>query len=166
LWLLWLLLQAADVQHAFDEHRKILICASQSAKPADADFGTVLAGLSKAFADVQVCGHFGSRSACLALPFPARSDAAIQPGRAMQGKKDNRSKVSNQLAFVSEAIQALSWVTVTPAPVPFVKEMAAAGDFYGNKVLTEFKGKYDPSARVASVAYARLTIGRHAGTRT
>jgi len=42
---------------------------------------------------------------------------------------------------VAEAIAALSWVTVAPAPVPYVKEMAAAGDFYGNKVLTEFKGK-------------------------
>ena len=61
----------------------------------------------------------------------------------MQGKKDNRSKTFNQLAFVAEAIAALSWVTVAPAPVPYVKEMAAAGDFYGNKVLTEFKGKYD-----------------------
>ena len=63
---LWL--QAADVQHAFDEHRKILLCASQSAKPADADFGTVLAGLSKAMGDVQVLDRSRAWTASRCIP--------------------------------------------------------------------------------------------------
>jgi hypothetical protein len=61
-------LQAADVQHAFDEHRKILLCASQSAKPADADFGIVLAGLSKAMGDVQVLDRSRAWTASRCIP--------------------------------------------------------------------------------------------------
>ena len=36
---------------------------------------------------------------------------------------------------------ALGWVTVSPAPGPFVKEMNDAGMFYTNRVLKDWKDK-------------------------
>ena len=32
----------------------------------------------------------------------------------------------------------------SPTPGPFVKEMSDAGQFYGNRVLKEYKEKYVP----------------------
>eukprot|EP00759_Apiculatamorpha_spiralis_P035295 PhF_6_TR36159/c0_g1_i1/m.52596/K17261/CAP1_2, SRV2; adenylyl cyclase-associated protein len=48
---------------------------------------------------------------------------------------------NNHTMAVQEGIQVLSWVTVSPAPVPFLSETAGSMMFYGNKVLKDFKGK-------------------------
>jgi adenylyl cyclase-associated protein len=106
--------QAEIVKTAFAAHRSVLVTASKCKKPSPAQFGKV----------------------------PAVADMSKAMGDA-QAKKDNRDKSFNNLAMIAECVQALSWVTVEPAPVPFVKEMVAAGDFYGNKVLMEFKGGKD-----------------------
>jgi len=47
----------------------------------------------------------------------------------------------NHLSALSEAIPALGWVTVSPAPAPFVLEMNHAGQFYTNRVLKDWKEK-------------------------
>ena len=47
----------------------------------------------------------------------------------------------NHLSALSEAIPALGWVTVSPAPAPFVQEMNHAGQFYTNRVLKDWKEK-------------------------
>jgi len=47
----------------------------------------------------------------------------------------------NHLSALSEAIPALGWVTVNPAPAPFVLEMNHAGQFYTNRVLKDWKEK-------------------------
>jgi len=56
-------------------------------------------------------------------------------------ESNRRSALFNHLSTVSESISALGWVTVAPAPGPFVKEMSDAGMFYSNRVLKEFKEK-------------------------
>merc|ERR1719219_2362418 len=56
-------------------------------------------------------------------------------------EKGRRSDLFNHLSAVSESIPALGWVTVSPAPAPFVLEMFNAGQFYTNRVLKDFKGK-------------------------
>ncbi|GLH04033.1 Adenylyl cyclase-associated protein, partial [Gryllus bimaculatus] len=63
--------------------------------------------------------------------------------RAIQDfrEKHRGSQQFNHLSAVSESIAALGWVTVSPAPAPFVKEMNDAGQFYTNRVLKEWKEK-------------------------
>ncbi|XP_013402142.1 adenylyl cyclase-associated protein 1 isoform X2 [Lingula anatina] len=56
-------------------------------------------------------------------------------------QKQHKSPFINHLSVLSESSPALGWVTVAPAPGPFVKEMGDAGQFYGNRVLKEFKEK-------------------------
>ncbi|XP_063914925.1 adenylyl cyclase-associated protein 1 isoform X1 [Zophobas morio] len=63
--------------------------------------------------------------------------SAIQDFR----EKNRTSKFFNHLSAVSESIPALGWVTVSPAPAPYVKEMNDAGQFYTNRVLKDWKEK-------------------------
>ncbi|XP_034235346.1 adenylyl cyclase-associated protein 1 [Thrips palmi] len=56
-------------------------------------------------------------------------------------EKKRPSPQFNHLSTISESISALGWVTVSPTPSPFVKEMKDAGMFYGNRVLKDFKDR-------------------------
>ncbi|XP_050300987.1 adenylyl cyclase-associated protein 1 isoform X1 [Anthonomus grandis grandis] len=63
--------------------------------------------------------------------------SAIQDFR----EKHRSSPFFNHLSAISESIPALGWVTVSPAPSPYVKEMNDAGQFYTNRVLKDWKEK-------------------------
>jgi len=54
---------------------------------------------------------------------------------------NRRSAMFHHLSALSESIPALGWVSVAPAPAPFVKEMKDAGMFYTNRVLKDWKEK-------------------------
>lgn len=54
-------------------------------------------------------------------------------------ENNRRSAFFNHLSAVSESCPALGWVMVSPAPVPYIKEMSDAGQFFTNRVLKEFK---------------------------
>lgn len=56
-------------------------------------------------------------------------------------EKHRSSVFFNHLSAISESIPALGWVTITPTPAPYVKEMNDAGQFYTNRVLKEWKEK-------------------------
>lgn len=56
-------------------------------------------------------------------------------------EKHRASPFFNHLSAISESIPALGWVTISPAPAPYVKEMNDAGQFYTNRVLKEWKEK-------------------------
>ena len=56
-------------------------------------------------------------------------------------KKNPKTKVPNHLKTISEGINVLAWVTVTPTPMNYVKETTGSSQFYSNKILVEFKGK-------------------------
>uniref|UniRef100_A0A5S6R691 Adenylyl cyclase-associated protein n=1 Tax=Trichuris muris TaxID=70415 RepID=A0A5S6R691_TRIMR len=59
-------------------------------------------------------------------------------------KEANRSSpFFNHLSAVSESISAVGWVTVAPAPVPFIAEMMDSAQFFLNRILKDFKDK-DP----------------------
>ncbi|CAF1439179.1 unnamed protein product, partial [Didymodactylos carnosus] len=62
---------------------------------------------------------------------------AIQSHR----EKHRQSPLFNHLSAISESIPALGWITVSPAPYPFIKEMSDAGQFYTNRVLKDFRDK-------------------------
>ncbi|CAL4124195.1 unnamed protein product, partial [Meganyctiphanes norvegica] len=100
------------VQGCFLTQRAYLICATKSNKPNEADLPKILEPTGK---KIQAVVEF---------------------------RESNRSsRYFNHLSAVSEAIPALSWVTVEPAPSPFVKEMGDAGIFYTNRILKEYKDK-------------------------
>ncbi|XP_053207286.1 adenylyl cyclase-associated protein 1-like [Panonychus citri] len=67
----------------------------------------------------------------------SESIMAIQEFR----EKNRASSWFNHLSAISESIGALGWVTVSPTPAPFVKEMTDAATFYTNKVLVAYKEK-------------------------
>jgi len=48
---------------------------------------------------------------------------------------------ANHMKGVKDGLACLGWVTVEPAPVPYIKEFTGSFLFYGNKVLREFKEK-------------------------
>jgi adenylyl cyclase-associated protein len=56
-------------------------------------------------------------------------------------EKSRKSELFNHLSAVSEAIGALGWIAISPAPAPYVKEMIDAAQFYTNRVLKDYKEK-------------------------
>ncbi|XP_046560993.1 adenylyl cyclase-associated protein 1-like [Haliotis rubra] len=106
--------QSDLVQAAFQAQRQFLVVASQSKQPAQ----SVLVNLLK--------------------PTSEKIEAIVG-----FREKNRTSPFFNHLSTVSESVSALGWVSVSPAPGPFVKEMSDAGMFFGNRVLKEFKEK-DP----------------------
>jgi len=102
------------VEGCFLTQRTFLICATKSNKPSDADLPKILERTGK---QIQAVVDF---------------------------RESNRSsRFFNHLSSVSEAIPALSWVTIEPAPSPFIKEMGDAGTFYTNRILKEYKEKME-----------------------
>ncbi|CAL4124196.1 unnamed protein product, partial [Meganyctiphanes norvegica] len=100
------------VEGCFQTQRAFLVCATKSSTPSDAD-------LTKMFEPT------------------AKKIKAVVDFR----DSNRSSKFFNHLSAVSEAISALSWVTVPKTPGPFVKEMGDAGIFYTNRILKEYKDK-------------------------
>jgi adenylyl cyclase-associated protein len=49
--------------------------------------------------------------------------------------------VFNQLSAVSNSIGVLAWVTVDPKPHKLVEESLGQAQYYGNRVLKEYKEK-------------------------
>merc|ERR1711974_37236 len=57
-------------------------------------------------------------------------------------REENRAdKLFNDLSTISEGIGALGWILITPTPSPYVSSMYEQAQFYGNRVIKEFKGK-------------------------
>jgi len=76
-------LQAGLVEKALEEHKKILIVASQSKKPSDSDFQKIVAG------QVAAAGKVGELK-----------------------DKARKTKFPNHLATIAEGLGALNWVAV------------------------------------------------------
>nr|XP_023015148.1 adenylyl cyclase-associated protein 1 [Leptinotarsa decemlineata] len=100
------------VQEAFNAQLQFVQLATQSSQPAANDLMNLLKPTSDKI-------------------------SAIQNYR----EKHRTSEFFNHLSAVSESIPALGWVTISPAPSPYVKEMNDAGQFYTNRVLKDWKEK-------------------------
>lgn len=62
-------------------------------------------------------------------------------------KESNRgSPVFTQLSAVAEGIMVLAWVTVDSKPFKHVEESLSSAQFFGNRVLSEHKEKYEQPA--------------------
>ena len=116
------------VSKGFNEVRQLLVVASKSKKPADGDLVKLLQPISE----------------CIST--------------AMNFREGNRpSPLFNHLSVLSESLPALAWVSMTPKPGPYVKDMADAGMFYSNRVLKDYKGKDDKHVQWAKSWSATLT---------
>ena len=49
------------------------------------------------------------------------------------------SPLFTHLTAVSEGIAVLGWITIDPKPADYVKECLASSQFYGNRVIKEYK---------------------------
>jgi len=104
--------QADLLLAAVNAQKHFLELAAKSKKPSDAVFQQLLKPTSDAISQI------------------------------VELKDKNRAhKFFNNLSTIAEGISALSWVCVSPTPGPHVKESKGAAEFYGNKILKDFKGK-------------------------
>lgn len=54
-------------------------------------------------------------------------------------ERNRSSPLFNHLSVVSEGAPAMGWVTIEPAPAGYIAEMIDSSQYYGNRVLNEFK---------------------------
>lgn len=104
--------QATLVKAVFQAEREVLVLASKHKQPAKA----VLNGVFE--------------------PLGSAVDAATQFTEKRRG-----NKMFNHFMTVKEGIGCAGWVTVSPKPAPYIKEMGDQALFYGNRVIKEYKGK-------------------------
>lgn len=104
--------QASLVQDAFKAQLAYIEMAGSRAEPDQGEQVALLAPLSSLIQKIQ-----GVRDKNRASPF------------------------FNHLSAISESVPALGWVTMKPAPAPYIKEMNDAGQFYTNRVLKDWKEK-------------------------
>nr|CAG4643315.1 EOG090X08PR [Ilyocryptus agilis] len=100
------------VQEGFKAQRQFLVVASRSKAPAQDEMMKLLQPTSQFIQSIQSFRE-----------------------------KNRTSSQFNHLSAISESIPALGWVTVAPAPGPYIKEMNDAGQFYTNRVLKDWKEK-------------------------
>lgn len=98
----------------FGEQRKFLIIATKAKKPETS---------SKLFMDLL-------------------SGMQVEMTKVSNIRENNRaSPLFNHLSTVSEGIPGLAWVTFDTKPAKLIDEMVQAAEFYGNRVLREYKEK-------------------------
>ena len=108
-----LVIQAAKVQKAFEAQRKYLLVTTKAKKPEiGPDFFEAIKPMQEA------CGEVNSI------------------------KEANRGgAVYNQLATVAESIEVIGWFGAEAKPHKQVEEALGSAQYWGNRVLKEFKEK-------------------------
>jgi adenylyl cyclase-associated protein len=78
-------------------------------------------------------------------------------------ERNRASKLFNHLATVGEGISALGWVTMDGAEAAkYVGEMRDASQFYGNRVVREYKDTYpNKLSKLTIVARQSIKNGKH-----
>ncbi|KAA8499829.1 Adenylyl cyclase-associated protein 1 [Porphyridium purpureum] len=61
----------------------------------------------------------------------------------IKDKAPPRDELVNHLTAMAESVPALGWVALDSKPIPYVADMAGAGEMYLNRVLQAFKTKDD-----------------------
>ncbi|RPD59148.1 cyclase-associated protein [Lentinus tigrinus ALCF2SS1-7] len=107
--------QVGLVEQEFKDLRELLLVAGSCKKPDQSEFEKLLGPLQK---DIE----------------------AIT--RAKEANRKDREWF-NHLSTVAEGAPCVGWVTVEPKPGPYVSEIKESTQFYGNRVIKEFKER-DP----------------------
>jgi adenylyl cyclase-associated protein len=106
--------QAARVAKVFQNERTLLLISTMSKKPDSA----------------------GSEYMELLKPLQQEIRTVIDVKDANRG-----SEVSNQLSAVAESIGVIAWVTMDNKPYKHVDDSLGSAQYFGNRVLKEFKEK-------------------------
>ena len=70
------------------------------------------------------------------------SELQHEMGAVNDIREANRaSSFFNHLCTVAEGIQGLVWITVEPKPAKYLEDALPSAQFYGNRVLKEYKAK-------------------------
>ncbi|KAJ6664474.1 hypothetical protein lerEdw1_007131 [Lerista edwardsae] len=101
---------AEMVRTAFQAQRAFLLLTSQYQEPQESEVSILLKPISDRIQEIQTFRE-----------------------------RNRGSKMFNHLSAVSESIPALGWITVSPKPGPYVKEMNDSATFYTNRVLKDYK---------------------------
>ncbi|KAI1348190.1 adenylate cyclase associated N terminal-domain-containing protein [Xylaria sp. FL0043] len=110
--------QASKVADGFKQQRRFLLISTKANKP-----------------DISVSADMSVYQELL-KPI---NEALMAVGNI---KESNRgSPVFNQLSAVAEGIMVLAWVTVDNKPFKHVEESLGSTQFFGNRVLSEYKDK-------------------------
>lgn len=112
--------QAADVLAGFKAQRRFLLITTKAVKPD-------LQGADMALYQDILKPINDSLMAVTELKEANRSDAMY-----------------TQLSAVADGIMVLAWVTVNHRPFTHVEEFLGSAQFFGNRVIKEFKDKYGP----------------------
>ncbi|EJD05958.1 uncharacterized protein FOMMEDRAFT_119381 [Fomitiporia mediterranea MF3/22] len=105
--------QVGHVESVFKDMRNLLLTASACNKPDSKTFTSLQEPIGKGV------------TAVMQVP-----------------EKNRKERVwYNHLMVISEGIPSVGWVGVEPKPGPHVAQMKEAAEFYGNKVIKEFKEK-------------------------
>ncbi|KAI0713442.1 adenylate cyclase associated N terminal-domain-containing protein [Earliella scabrosa] len=105
--------QVGLVEQEFKDLRELLLIAASCKKPEQSEFEKLLGTLLK---DIE----------------------AIT--RAKEANRKDREWF-NHLSTIAEGAGCVGWVTISPKPGPFVSEIKDSTQFYGNRVIKEFKEK-------------------------
>ncbi|CAH8482800.1 unnamed protein product [Schistosoma turkestanicum] len=103
---------ASMVEECFSIQEKIIKLATECSKPSESELLSIITPLGKAIDEV------------------------------IKFKDANRSSnLFNHLSAVAEFVTALGWLSVTPAPAPYIKSKQEATEFFTNRVIKEYKEK-------------------------
>lgn len=78
---------------------------------------------------------------------PADIQRLVAPLSDLIGKiqalkdKNRSSPLYNHLTMISDGVPAFGWVVIEPAPTSYVSEMKESSQFYGNRIIKEYKDK-------------------------
>ncbi|KAJ6788642.1 hypothetical protein PWT90_06950 [Aphanocladium album] len=125
--------QAADVLAGFKAQRKFLLITTKAVKP-----------------DLQ-----GADMALYQDLLKPINDALMA---VTEIKEANRSDpMYTQLSAVADGIMVLAWVTVSHKPFTHVEEFLGSAQFFGNRVIKEYKDKFVfPSSQTAVTALTEM----------
>ncbi|KAI9695941.1 MAG: hypothetical protein M1820_008353 [Bogoriella megaspora] len=106
--------QASSVQQAFTAQRRVLLISTQAKKP--------------------------EMSSTLYMEILKELQQEMQ--KVTEARESNRDpKLKDHLSMVGDGIGAMVWVGIDPKPADFVTEVLASAQYYGNRVLKEYKDK-------------------------
>lgn len=145
-----------DVQNFVSISKELGGLIAEQVREILADASTLATGiLTDIWQSTSVLSAFVAQRKCLLIAAKARKPDIKSPiymeilkelqsmiGAVNDIRVANRgSSVFNHLTMVSEGVAVLAWITIEPKPVDFVTDMLGAAEFYGNRVILEYKDK-------------------------
>ncbi|KAI8370673.1 adenylate cyclase associated N terminal-domain-containing protein [Radiomyces spectabilis] len=141
---------SSDIPLAVEKHDEVVNPSLDQFLKLSQEIGGLVADQASAVAEAFKAEREIIRISCLAQKPDMSSSTFMKLIEPIQGalatiidiKNNNRGDtLFNHLSTVAEGVPALGWFTVEPTPVPFIRDMKDAAQFYSNRVVKEWKEK-------------------------